>query len=310
MKKIPKTWLPPTAAEREYAKDLKGYAKLVTDNIRNALFLHQDDDEEWRAAVLRALMDLPQKMQPQTERIGLTARVYADKVAAFNEAQFHNVVKSVTGMDFFKPEPWLQRVLENWAAENALLIKSIPDRQIAKVQNLITQAAINGTGMKDLREQLEKVENLPMERAELIADDQIGKLNGQLTRIRQESIGIKQYRWRGRLDNRERDSHLVREGKVYSWNKPPIGGHPGSEIRCRCHAQPIFPELAELDAQFFTDGGNRHYNEQMLKRGLNPINGGAAVYAAPYAQYGYFPRGGKISDTAQKVKSGKKEGKK
>lgn len=276
MKKIPKTWLFPTALEREYCKDLTAYAKRVVSRINSIIHLRQDSqDEEWRAAMLRALMDLPRQIEAEAEQVGLSARVYADKIARFNDTQYHNVVKSVVGMDFAKPEPWLQQALDNWTAENARLIKSIPEQQIGKVQQLIAQAAVNGTSQADLIAQLKKIEHMPIDRAALIASDQVGKLNSQLTRMRQQAIGIKQYRWRGKLDDRERDHHVKREGKIFDWDNPPSGGHPGSEIRCRCHAQAIFPELAELDAQFFGDGSNRHYNAQMQKRGLMPESGGA-----------------------------------
>jgi uncharacterized protein with gpF-like domain len=39
--------------------------------------------------------------------------------------------------------------------------------------------------------------------------------------------------------HRQHGDHYAREGKVYSWDKPPADGHPGTPIGCRCFAQTI-----------------------------------------------------------------------
>lgn len=288
----PLTWLFPDAVAREYEADLRRFARAITQTVAEVLRLHQDD---WRSDMMRILMDLPQQLQKQTEHTTLQVAAHAQAVNRFNDKQFHHVVSSAYGQDFYKPEPFLQDALQAWTLENARLIQSIPEQYIGQVQQMVANAAVNGWDEATLKAKIADSFRLPEARAALIANDQIGKLNGQLTRLRQQNIGIKQYRWRGKLDSRERNSHLKREGKIFDWDNPPSGGHPGSEINCRCHAQMILPEMAEIDALFFGDGGNRHYNAEMTRRGLTPETGGAAVYANPFAQYGYLPRGGVMS---------------
>lgn len=53
------------------------------------------------------------------------------------------------------------------------------------------------------------------------------------------------YIWRTRRDRRVRSQHADREGRVFSWNDPPTGGHPGEDFNCRCTAEPYYPEVAE-----------------------------------------------------------------
>lgn len=38
-----------------------------------------------------------------------------------------------------------------------------------------------------------------------------------------------------------RDSHAGYDDQVFSWDKPPAGGHPGQAHNCRCFAEPIAP---------------------------------------------------------------------
>ena len=42
------------------------------------------------------------------------------------------------------------------------------------------------------------------------------------------------YIWRTKGDNKVRDRHKEREGKVFNWHMPPTGGHPGEDYNCRC----------------------------------------------------------------------------
>lgn len=47
------------------------------------------------------------------------------------------------------------------------------------------------------------------------------------------------YIWRTRGDGKVRSTHADRNGKVFSWDSPPEGGHPGEAPNCRCTAQQV-----------------------------------------------------------------------
>ncbi len=46
-----------------------------------------------------------------------------------------------------------------------------------------------------------------------------------------------QYIWRTQGDDQVRADHAAREGRIYSFTKPPLGGHPGQFYNCRCWAE-------------------------------------------------------------------------
>jgi len=52
----------------------------------------------------------------------------------------------------------------------------------------------------------------------------------------------KKYIWRTRKDNKVRSSHASRDGKIFEWDKPPPGGHPGEDYGCRCTAETLVEE--------------------------------------------------------------------
>lgn len=70
--------------------------------------------------------------------------------------------------------------------------------------------------------------------------------------VQSKQVG-KYYIWRTKQDSKVRWDHAVREGKMFSWDNPPKGGHPGQAYECRCWAQPVgeperlLEELQRLD---------------------------------------------------------------
>jgi len=206
-------------------------------------------------------------------------QVYA-AVSQFNDKQWRLVVKSGTGLtmpvaqsvpgaftaisdpraitarfglgvDVYRSEPWLAELQKNWVSQNTSLIKSIPTQYLAKVEQIVRSGVMAGTAPKELAKQIKAVADVTDRRAKIISRDQISKANGELTKYRQTDLGVKDYKWRTAKDERVRGnpggrfpnavpSHYAREGKTFSWNDAPSGGHPGMAVLCRCFADPIF----------------------------------------------------------------------
>jgi hypothetical protein len=91
---------------------------------------------------------------------------------------------------------------------------------------------------------------------------------------------------RSRDDAKVRDSHAAYDDRVFRWDDPPEGGHPGAAHNCRCYAEPIVQNvpsnvvLAEFapTADSFPSGSNtvRRLGNGLLAR--SPA--GLAAYAA------------------------------
>lgn len=257
----PRKWLRPRAIEREYTLLLSGVAVLmaeaVSQHVVPALLLRQDAIEDipesagWyevlRRSFLRAAAEI--RLEPVTSRIAQ----FAERVARFNKQQFHSVMRSAYGVNVLQSEPWLNDSLRAWESENIKLIRSIPQQSLERLHGKVLNAVRAGRPMRELRDLIRREYGVTNSRAELIARDQIGKLNGELTEERQTGIGVKRYKWRGSLDERERDEHVAREGMEFSWDKPPPDGHPGEPIQCRCSAEPILPLLEDLEGLQYPD---------------------------------------------------------
>ena len=249
----PKRWLYPLALEREYEKLLTAYADEIVQAIENRL--------QFLNLRLDGVEDIPESSgwfeDLRVWLVGLVGYTSADRVLLsikqimasadrFNRKQFYAVFRSVFGVDVFTTEPFLADLLAAWEAENIKLIKSIPSQYLDQLHGKIVAAVRAGVPSKDLANVVRATFDIPRRRAKLIARDQIGKLNGQLTMERQKNIGVTHYVWRTSLDERVREEHRHREGEQFSWDNPPEDGHPGNPINCRCSAEAVFHDLEDL----------------------------------------------------------------
>ena len=183
----------------------------------------------------------------------------AQSINLFNKRIFARVFKSVA-----EESSSINAEIKMWISENTRLIKSIPEKMLDKVADTIYDSVRNKRGIRELASILKRSFEVSKNRAKIIARDQISKLNGNITRARNLSLGITEYQWLSARDERVRHSHDVLESKICSWNNPEIykntagdnkwksrssiGGvdlHPGQDILCRCTSVAIIPmELA------------------------------------------------------------------
>lgn len=188
------------------------------------------------------------------DQVRQTARAAGMDVSAHNRKEVSGQFRSVLGLDVLASEPWLSAMVGGFVKENVSLIKSIPSRYFDEVENIVERGVRSGRRAEDIAPEIRKRFGVSESRAALIARDQVGKFNGQLTRQRHQDLGLKRYRWRNSRDERVRGnpgglypdakySHHEREGKVYAYAKPPPDGNPGEPIRC-------FPSESQLESGY------------------------------------------------------------
>jgi SPP1 gp7 family putative phage head morphogenesis protein len=182
-----------------------------------------------------------------------------------NRNQWAAIMRSTVGVEVISGEPWLRDQANSFVSQNASLITKLSEDAIADIEGTMQRGLSSGLRVEEMRKQiLERVE-VSKKKAQFIARDQVASFNGQLTRLRQEDLGISRYVWRTSRDERVRGrpaglypkakpSHWVMEGKLCSWEnatiyydadgnvrkRSSIGGpnkHPGEDFNCRCTAE-------------------------------------------------------------------------
>jgi len=189
----------------------------------------------------------------------------ADSAFDFNERQFEKGARSVLGVEFPVGEDWWLQARENWAQFNYQIISGDMRKYVMDINRLVERAITSGQSVRELSKEIQALDSkITKGRANFIARDQIGRLNGQITQMRMESVGLTMYVWETAGDERvrgnpngkypnARPSHyemdnllcLWSDSSVYSedggktWIDRPAGAvmlHPGDDYQCRCTA--------------------------------------------------------------------------
>ena len=179
------------------------------------------------------------------------AQLAATKVNKWNRAETTRMLKDKYGVGFYDNDEWLKAKLNMFVTENTELIQSAnrefvdqsKEVVISGVQAGMRHEAIAKKILSPVDDSLGRKSALRKAqlRSSVIARDQINKVNGDLTRLRQTRAGVKGYIWRTAGDIRARPLHQGYNGKTYTWEKgTPEGLHPGMDIMCRCYAEPVF----------------------------------------------------------------------
>lgn len=220
------------------------------DRKEQAARTDADEDQAARArAILARVREaLARRLAPDPDALRRTG-LGVDRVAS---ARVRDMVSTAikgarpdlgeTARVAFLPGEGTRDLLAGWVRENVSLITSIDDRYFADLERLFAGGIESGQNTGSLRKVLEERYGVSRSRAQLIARDQISKLNGQIAQKRQSDLGIEEYVWRTVGDERVRDSHAAKDGRRFRWDDPPADtGHPGDDFQCRCSAEPVIP---------------------------------------------------------------------
>lgn len=251
--RLPK-WLYPSSVEREYFRLLFGLAQELIELTDKELIQQLESLTQERNMMRPRLDAWTDRIRTIRNRLALLFSKAAEQrhrqvgavavnVSKFNREQLNKTARAALGVEVLLREEWLRDELASFSAQNVDLITSIQERYLTSVESVVQQGMRQGMRPEEIAKRVREVGKVTKRRARFIARDQVAKLNGQLTELRQNEVGVRRYRWRTSLDERVREKHARREGKIYRWRDPPDGGHPGFEYNCRCIAEPVLEDL-------------------------------------------------------------------
>ncbi|MEA1064737.1 phage minor head protein [Erwinia sp. HR93] len=119
--------------------------------------------------------------------------------------------------------------------ENISLIKSIPSQYLDKVERVVMSGVRAGNRATDIEGEIQKIHGQSRRRCRVIARDQMQKVVNSLDLVRGRDMGVEEYQWRTVEDERVRKTHAFNDLKYFRLDTPPpITGHPGHDVQCRC----------------------------------------------------------------------------
>lgn len=177
-------------------------------------------------------------------RVTVLEKVSTASARAATDVSAHNARQQVRLAGIHpKLDPGTAPIVDSFRAENVKLITGLTDEMQSRADKILRDWDAGQVG--DLEDALQEGLGWATARANLVARDQTLKLNGQLTRVRQQNAGIEEYVWTTSHDERVRETH-DKDGQRFRWDTPPPDtGHPGEDYQCRCTAYPVIPGVEE-----------------------------------------------------------------
>ena len=208
-------------------------------------------------------------------------------IYVFSQTQWGKLTKKILGIELQMDETWWGDVRRAWSSENYILMKNLSEEYINKINEIVYRGIRTNISVKDIKTEIVQLNQRmfgprsdgKQSRAELIARDQVGKLNGLITKKRMQEAGLDIYEWLTSMDERVRGrpggkypneipDHWEMEGKLGKWNDNTVyaekenrdeKGHliwmkrtnimpiaiPGQEIQCRCTGVAYIDDLLE-----------------------------------------------------------------
>ena len=281
----------PHGIEMKYYRELKSFFKPLTDYVwgfidQNMEPLLRGDSSEirldtipgdsfrgmianlenWLFVYMPDISDLPEDSSGNI--ILITLGKTAEEAMEFGNKEFSKMLKKGIHVNLPTSAPWWDDMKKSWAEDNYSLITSNAKNYVSKINTLTEQAIVNGMSPAKLKEEIRKAtESLSDKHCKLLARDQMGKLNGQITQAQMQEIGLDLYVWSTSADDRVRASHAAMEGLLCRWDDASVCSydngktwvsrpsdavdlHPGQDIQCRCVGLAFYPELvSEIEGE-------------------------------------------------------------
>lgn len=192
-------------------------------------------EKELRAILRRAISE-----DPASAMLAIRdAEMWLRRISRWNRDNWARTVLNATGVDLSGiPSDMAshQLVIDAFAWLRELILDL--QRETAGKMTLARASTVGRTKAEQVS-MMRTIIAQQQRRAQLIAHDQSQKIGAKLNEAQQREAGVNKYKWNHSFLPNARRHHVERQGNIYSWDRPPRGGHPGTEINCRCTAAAI-----------------------------------------------------------------------
>jgi SPP1 gp7 family putative phage head morphogenesis protein len=127
-------------------------------------------------------------------------------------------------------------------------IQDFSEKEIAKLRKEIQASAMTGNRYETMKDRIRASYGTTESKAKFLARQETALMMASFKQVRYQEAGVNQYRWQcvvGSPAHPVRPMHLALNGKVFSWDNPPVTddkgarNNPGQDYNCRCVARPI-----------------------------------------------------------------------
>lgn len=251
----------PKSQERELSKAVEFIMANIATRFENQVFgeLHKSTIEKFADAqpgnyasvYLKLANKVRRKLVKQfdDDRIDNLVRNVLDKTNRHNRDTLYGLVEKRIGISTTEltATEGLTFQINALTLETSQWVKRLRDDTIEYYTANSLRAMTQGLSLEEIMGEFKDMVEKRKNHARFTARNQIGNFNSIATKIRAQNLGITQGRWITSRDERVRESHQDRNGKVFDLDKGLYSSIdqkyllPGVDYQCRCDYELIIP---------------------------------------------------------------------
>lgn len=143
--------------------------------------------------------------------------------------------------------PALRTALQSeYTGSTTLAIQNFAESEAQTLRQMVESSVMQGFRASKLVPEIYARQRISVDRAKFVAYQETNLFSSTLAKTKYTQAGVTHYRWRTVGDSLTRPDHAELDGKVFTWNDPPIVDsrtgrrrHPREDYGCRCEAIPL-----------------------------------------------------------------------
>lgn len=228
----------------KFDKRIKGYRKEINNlpvSIQVSIAQTTSNYEKMAQGMIGAIDNI--KFDEKLKDLSFASTF--DKVVDNIDKGFTQTVTKAIGIKVDITESQRLAISEGFSNNLKLFIKDFADEQIPILRQEVEKAVFAGIRAESLQKVIRDRFEVSQSKAKFLAKQEISLLTSKYKQAKYEDVGIKKYKWS--ISNvRTRPDHRALNGKIFSFNDPPITNqdtsarnNPGEDFGCNCVAIPI-----------------------------------------------------------------------
>ena len=218
-------------------------SEKLTPNLKSAIAASESRFNAKIDQINKRLNEvLPEKVASK-----FSASQAIDKTIYQTEFDFQSAVKNITVAPKLTDHE-IKRLRDEYTQNMQLYIKDFTEKEIVSLRKNIISHVTTGGRYESVIKAIQDSYDVSYNKAKFLARQETTLLTTKLAQTRYQSAGINQYRWScvvGSPNHPVRKMHKALDGKIISWDNPPIVNekgekkHAGQDYNCRCKSIPI-----------------------------------------------------------------------
>jgi len=230
---------------KKFEKGFKISLSELPQDVRGAVADSANRMNRIKKELEQYLNEVDKKIEEQ-KKFGFSFMPGLDRVFLSLDEQFKKSTADFITIDPEMTEGIARRLSEDYFDSVDYEITGWSQKKTASLRAKLEPMIFGGVRADTLAKTIQFEAGSAARRARFIARQETSLLVSKYREERYKEVGLNEYEWSTSNDERVRKSHKELNGKIFSWDKPPITNsdtgeqnNPGEDYNCRCVAIPI-----------------------------------------------------------------------